>query len=173
MKFLQFALPLSLLFVCSCATVTPPPSPAELSAPSPIEGNSGKFMCPYTSDGTVCAWVEAGKNAKMGAQLGSALGSYAGQKAMEQVPFVGGFLGQKAGAAIGREVAIKSMGGMDAIKNGSDLSFNSIDNLIVYIYVNHSTHADYQSVTQLIGELYPDFKTRQLAAIHQAARVSP
>ena len=36
-------------------------------------------------------------------------GNYAGQKAMEQVPFVGGFLGKKAGEALGRQAALSAI----------------------------------------------------------------
>ena len=130
-------------------------------------------MCPFTSDDTICEWVSSGIGAKAGANVGSVVGAYAGQKALEQIPFVGGFIGQKVGRKIGREIAIKSMGGMEAIKNGSDLSFNNINNLSVYIYAKHSTHEEYGDVISLMGELYPEFQTTYPSAVLNAPRKSP
>ena len=163
---------LFILFSVSCATYTPPAPPAAntLTLPTPIEGNSGKYMSPYTSDDTVCEWVESGLAAKMGSQVGGAVGAYAASKALEQIPIVGGFIGQKAGSALGRKIALESMGGEEAIKDGSDLSFDNVDDLIIYTYVKHSTHPDYVKVTELIGELYPELKKRQYTALYSAPK---
>lgn len=161
----------TLAFQTGCMMTAQYPSASEIKAPAPIEGNTGKYMCPYTSDDTVCEWVIAGRNAKMASQVGSAVGAYAGQKALEQVPFVGGFLGQKAGNAVGREIAIKSMGGLDAIVEGSDLSFDSVEDLAVFLYATHSDHADYAEVVKLLGELYPEYTQKAYYAIMNAPRI--
>ena len=95
------------LVMCSCASRPQYPAPDTIVAPTPIEGNTGKYMCPFTSDDTICEWVSSGIGAKAGANVGSVVGAYAGQKALEQIPFVGGFIGQKVGRKIGREIAIK------------------------------------------------------------------
>ena len=164
---------LFILFSVSCGSMYTPPAPPAantLALPAPIEGNTGKYMCPYTSDDTVCEWVEAGLAAKMGSQVGGAVGAYAASKALEQIPFVGGFIGQKAGSALGRKIALESMGGETAIKEGSDLSFNNVDQLIIYTYVKHSTHPDYAKVMEMMGELYPELKPRQHAALYSAPK---
>ncbi|NQZ56512.1 MAG: hypothetical protein HRT88_03450 [Lentisphaeraceae bacterium] len=158
------------MLMCSCASRPQYPVANTLIVPAPIEGNSGKYMCPFTSDDTICQWVSAGIGAKAGASVGAAIGAYAGQKALEQIPFVGGFIGQRVGRKIGREIAIKSMGGMEAIKKGSDLSFNNIGTLSVYIYAKHSAHEEYADVVSLMGELYPDFQTQYPRAVLSAPR---
>jgi hypothetical protein len=146
------------------------PAPGEVKIPTPIQGNSGKYMCPFTSDDTVAEWVDKGANASLGSAIGSTAGSYAGQKACEQIPFVGAWLGNKVGGAVGRATAIKMSGGEAFIKETSDLSFNEIDNLCVYIYAKHSSHHDYAKVQKLTSEIYPKVKKRYLKAI-QAARL--
>src|SRR5690606_39612503 len=69
------------------------------AAPEPIYGNTGKYMSPFTEDGTIAPWIEKSMAAAAGAGLGGAVGAYAGQKALEQVPFFGGLLGSMAGKA--------------------------------------------------------------------------
>ncbi|MDB6114799.1 MAG: hypothetical protein JWQ62_1744, partial [Lacunisphaera sp.] len=71
------------------------PTASAVVAPKPIEGNTGKYMSPFTSDGVVAEWVDKAVKAKMGSAVGGAIGAYAGQKAMENIPFIGGMLGQK------------------------------------------------------------------------------
>ena len=146
------------------------PAPTELQAPRPIEGNDGKYMCPYTSDGVVAEWVDKAINARAGAAIGRIGGAYAGQKAMEQVPFLGGWLGQAVGDKVGREVAIKASGGWKFIKKTSDLSFNSVDNMCVYLYVKYSTNEHYQKVLKATYSIYPEMQRRFYAAIQRAPR---
>ena len=78
----------------------------ENGIPEPIFGNEGRYMCPYTEDGVAARWVDKSLNAKVGSAIGTAAGRYAGQKALELIPFIGGWLGGKAGDAAGRKIAI-------------------------------------------------------------------
>ncbi len=143
--------------------------PSEMDAPEPIADNSGEYMCPYTSDGVMCEWTDKAVNASMGSTIGKTAGAYAGAKALEQVPFVGGFLGGMAGDAIGREMAIQASGGWEYIKETSDLSFNNLEEMAVYMYVNHSTHEHYQAVLKATGEIYPDFNKVYTSALVSAS----
>ena len=94
-------------------------APTALTAPTPIEGSAGKYASPFTSDGVTAGWVTKSMQVKAAGQIGSMAGNYAGQKAMEQVPFVGGFLGKKAGAAVGRGVALKAIGGEEFLRSST------------------------------------------------------
>jgi hypothetical protein len=132
--------------------------------------NSGKYMCPYTQDDVLAEWVDKAIQAKLGATLGKTVGAYAGQKALEQVPLLGGFLGSMAGEAAGRAIAIQAAGGWDFIKSTSDLSFNSVDNMAVYLYVMHSSHEHYQQALNATCEIYPELSNRYSYAIRKAPR---
>jgi len=144
------------------------PTPQQVRVPTPIQGNSGKYMCPFTSDDTVAEWVDKGVAARFGSAIGGAAGAYAGQKALEQIPFIGGILGQKVGEGVGRQVAISASGGMEFIKKTSDLSFNSIDDVAVYMYAKYTTRPDYGRILQLTQEIYPELKGRYAPAIQRA-----
>ena len=144
------------------------PSPEQVAAPAPIEGAAGKYMSPFTSDGVTAAWVTKSMQVKAAGQVGSMAGQYAGQKAMEQVPFVGGFLGKKAGQAAGRSVALNAIGGEAFLKSSSDLSFNSLQDLSLYIYAKHSSHPEYEKILQATYAIYPEMQDLYLPAVMAA-----
>ncbi len=128
------------------------------AAPEPIYGNTGKYMSPFTEDGTIAPWVEKSMAAAAGAGLGGAVGAYAGQKALEQVPFFGGLLGSMAGKAAGREIALSAAGGWDFIRANSDLSFNSLDDMARYLQAHHASHPQYAEVLKATYEIYPELQ---------------
>lgn len=146
------------------------PTAASLTAPAPIEGNTGEYMSPFTSDGVVSKWATKAISVKAGSAVGGAVGAYAGSKALEQIPFFGSWLGQKAGNAAGRALAINNIGGEEFIKETSDLSFSNLDDLAVYIYVKHSTHKSYHAVLNATYTIYPDLKKSYRYALNRAAR---
>lgn len=165
---------LAVVFVSGCASLGGPQlaQPAQLAAvaPQPIYGNSGEFMCPYTEDGVVADWVDKALNARLGAAIGAQAGAYAGRKAMENIPFFGGMLGQRVGDAAGRRIAIEASGGWDHIKGTSDLSFNSLEDMAVYLYATHSSHPHYQKVLDATFEIYPDMREAYMPALLRASQ---
>lgn len=171
MKKILSALTLALL-LSACATVSGPQlaAPTALRAPTPIMGNTGKFMSPYTEDGTVAAWVEKGRAASAGAGVGGFLGAQAGQKLAENIPFVGGMIGKSIGETAGRAVALKMVGGEEFIRANSDLSFNTVQDLAVYMYVKNSAHKDYQEALKLAQAIYPELQEAYYPAIAAASR---
>jgi hypothetical protein len=158
------------LMLSACASAPKIAAPNLIKAPQPIVGNTGKYMSPYTEDGTVAAWVEKGKSASAGASVGAFVGAQAGQKLAENIPFVGGMLGQAIGESAGRAIALKMVGGEEFIRANSDLSFNSVNDLAVYMYATNSNHKDYQEALKLTQEIYPDLKQAYLPAITLASR---
>ena len=159
-----------LLFVISlvgCASTTPV-DPASIPLPPSISGNTGKYMCPWTSDDVVAPWVEKGRLASAAAGIGSALGKEAGMRALEAVPFVGSWLGGKAGRAIGRKIAVQMAGGWDYIRETSDVSFDSFDDMSVYIYVKYSKTEHYRDVLKVARGIYPEFDDRYPRAVNKA-----
>ncbi len=127
-------------------------------------------MCPYTSDDVLAEWVDKAINAKTGAVVGKTIGAYAGQQALNNTPFIGGILGATIGEGIGRSVAIKAAGGWEYIRETSDISFNSINNMAVYLYVNHSTHKHYNDALSATYEIYPKLQKNYAKAIRKAGK---
>ncbi|MFD1190764.1 hypothetical protein [Phenylobacterium conjunctum] len=144
-------------------------APTSLKAPTPIEGTTGKYASPFTSDGVTAGWVTKSMQVKAAGQIGSMAGNYAGQKAMEQVPFVGGFLGKKAGEALGRQAALSAIGGEAFIRSSTDLSFNSLNDMALFMYVNYSSNPDYQKILDATYAIYPEFQTAYLPALQAAS----
>lgn len=172
---LTFIAGIMLVSVAGCASAPPvvplsqlQPS-ADATAPEPIEGNTGKYMSPYTSDDVVAEWVDKAINAKMGASVGSVAGRYAGQKAMENVPFVGGFLGKSVGESMGRRIALEAVGGEAFIRQTSDLSFNSLSELAQFLFVEHSQRENFQDVLSATQEIYPELATVYAQTARQSA----
>jgi hypothetical protein len=145
-----------------------PLQPNQIIPPTPRLDNEGAYLCPYTRDGVAAEWVDKAINAKMGATIGKHAGAYIGQKALENIPFVGGFLGSMAGEAAGRAIAIEASGGWDYIKSTSDSSFDNVNDLSVYIYATHSTNEHFQEVLEATMEIYPELKKGYYNAILNA-----
>ena len=162
------------LALTGCATYQAPQlaAPANIRAPAPILGNSGKYMSPYTEDGTVAVWVEKGRSASAGSAIGGFLGAQAGQKMAEQIPFFGGIIGQAVGESAGRAIAMKMVGGEAFIRANSDLSFNSVQDLAVYMYAKNSAHKDFAEALKLTQEIYPELKTAYYPAIYSAPTIA-
>ncbi len=150
-----------------CASLPPP---GELVSPTPIQGNTGRYMSPYTSDAVLAEWVDKALNAKIGSTIGKTVGAYAGQKAFDDTPLLGAILGASIGGEIGRNLAIEASGGWEFIRETSDLSFNSLDNMSVYLYVNHSSHDHFNEAMNATFEIYPELKDRYFYAIKRARR---
>ena len=161
-----------ILVSASCSLFVRQLTPAELATycPSPIEGTSGKYMCPYLKDGNIAAWTSKGNAASLGASIGEYAGRELGQKALEQVPLIGGFLGQKAGEAAGRTIAIKLCGGWDYIQSTSEQSFNSVEDLSLFLYVHHSGDPGFQHVLKLTCDIYPELEEGYYSSIQSASK---
>ncbi|RUO78500.1 hypothetical protein [Pseudidiomarina taiwanensis] len=159
------------LMLSACGGVMAPQiaAPNQLMSPTPIEGNTGEYMSPYTSDGVLAEWVNNAVNAEMGATVGGMAGAYAGQKLAENIPFIGGFLGQELGNAVGREVALEMAGGEEALRDTSDISFNSLEEMSVWMYVNHSSHEHYADALESAMSVYPELRQIYYVALQNAS----
>lgn len=162
------------LLLTACASAPYMAQPTELSAPPAIMDNSGEFMSPYTSDGVLAEWVDKAVNAKAGASIGGMAGAYAGQKLAENIPFIGGFIGEAVGNKLGREVALKMSGGEEFIRSSSDISFNNLNDMAVWLYVNYSTNPHYQDALDSTYAIYPELQQLYYQAlINASAAVAP
>lgn len=133
--------------------------PEQLTAPKPIDNNTGEYLCSITKDKTLAEWSDKMCNVGLGVSIGRTAGAIAGQEALKQIPFVGGLIGGWAGKKIGQKIAIESVGGMDYIKSKSELSFNSAEELALYLYVEYFNGDHYAEAVKAAMELYPELKT--------------
>lgn len=156
--------------VSACAGT--PPKPEKIDPPEPIPSNTGEYMSPYTKDGVLAAWVDKAVNAELGAAAGATAGSLAGQAAAEQVPIVGGLVGGWVGEKLGRAAAIEAAGGEDYIRQTSDLSFDELDNMAVWLYATHHDHEHYKQALQSAMSIYPDLEDDYRPAIVDARLAS-
>jgi hypothetical protein len=157
------------LILSACASAPRIAAPNQIKSPTPIVGTSGKYMSPFTEDGTVAVWVEKGKSARAGSSVGAFVGAQAGQKLAENIPLFGSFVGKAIGESAGRAIALKMVGGEEFIRANSDISFNSVQDMAVYMYVNNSAHKDFAEALSLTQEIYPEMKTQYYAAITAAS----
>ncbi|MCX5660489.1 MAG: hypothetical protein NTW19_12310 [Planctomycetota bacterium] len=161
---------LGALTLVGCAAATPMPTPQEVLLPTPISGNTGKYMSPYKANGTPTPWVDKAILAKLAGNVGKEAGKKGGEMALNQVPIAGGLLGGMAGKETGRQIAVAAAGGWDFINSSSDLSFNSLDDLAVYLYAKHSSDAKYRDAIESTEGIYPDLTDRFEKAIRTAPR---
>lgn len=150
----------------ACSTVPTAPqyvAPTSLASPTPIDGNEGAYMSPYTSDDVIAEWVDNALKAKSGAAVGGAVGSavgqYAASQALNNFGFLGSMLGKQVGKKMGRDQALKAAGGEEVIKETSDLSFNKWEDLAVFMYVNHSQREEYADVLAATQVIYPELES--------------
>jgi hypothetical protein len=143
------------------------PLAANLIAPQPIEGTTGQYMSPFTSDGVTSGWVTQSMTVSASGQAGAVIGQLAGQKLLENLPF-GGMLGEAAGKHLAREAALRAIGGEEYLKSSSDLSFNDLSAMAVYMYANHSGHAEYDKILRATYAIYPDLEGVYTQAILNA-----
>jgi hypothetical protein len=138
---------------CSSTGYAPPD---QITAPVPILDNSGKYMCPYRQDGSLTDWSSQIIAKVVGAEAGKRAGFMLGAK------FMGGAadISKKMGDKAGQKLALEAVGGMEGIRRTSDISFNSLEDLGVYMYVNYSEKDNYKNALRAMYDIYPEFKTK-------------
>ena len=156
-------------FISGCA-MTAPLKPGDIIPPKPRLDNKGAYLSPYTQDGVMAEWVDRAINAKMGATIGKHAGTYAGQQLMENSPFIGGMIGQHMGEAIGRRIAIECSGGWEYIQETSDVSFDTVEDLSIYLYSVYSSNEHFNDALEAAMEIYPEMKTKYYPAITHAPK---
>ena len=138
-------------------------------------------MCPFTAEGTVAPWAqeipaEPDNGSELAANVGSAVGQQVGSQALRFLPFgLGGTIGRSIGESAARPSTRKQvtprLPDMEAVRAGSDISFNSVDKLAVYMYARCSTHGEYLRVLNLTKMIYPELEEAYLPAIEKASRL--
>lgn len=141
-------------------------SAPEPGAPSvePLTDGSGKFFSPYDEKGQLVGWAQKAIGANVGAAVGAKAGEKAGNMLAAKVPF-GGLL---AGAAKkkGKELgALTAVGGSEFVKSSSTLSFETLDELALYMHGHFAGNTDYIKGLAAALAIYPDLEKTYEAAI--------
>lgn len=140
----------------------------KFATPTPLMNNEGKYLSPYTQDGVLAEWVDKAINVKIGGTLGKHIGSFLMQDDDQEGSLFGGFFGGHSGESRGRELAIKASGGWEYIKKVSDMSFDDIDDMAVYLFAKHSRHEHYKDGLDATFTMYPELKGKYSKAIKWA-----
>jgi phage tail tape-measure protein len=116
--------------------------------------------------------VVKGRSAKLGAAVGRYAGAKTGEAALSAVPIVGNWLGGKAGDKAGREIALRLVGGQETMRETSDLSFDRMEDMIVYLYARHydPKNKEWRETFDLTKEIYPDIEKKWVKALKKAPR---
>lgn len=154
-------------------------SPDKIIAPRPIAGSNGSYKSPFTSAGGIAPWAQERKTemdngSDLAASAGGAVGQHIANKALDFVPFgLGGMIGRNAGESAGRAATRKAiepaLPTMEVVQATSDISFNTLDELAVYMYAKNSSHPQYARVLALAQRVYPDLQQTYADAIERAS----
>jgi hypothetical protein len=140
-----------------------------LTAPTPIPDSSGAFLSPYKADGSLTAWAEKGMSASVGGAVGGAVGGRMAEGLASKIPFAGGFLGRKAKEKAAATGTVMAAGGWEFIKTSSDISFNTAEELAVYLQAKHAgVDPDFAKALGTAFGIYPALRTAYEPAVKAA-----
>lgn len=139
----------------------------ELDIPEPIDDNSGKFLFPYTYDGELTAWGDKALTAQVGAEAGAMAADKGINTLAAKVPF-GGLLGGAMKSKAKETGAIMAIGGWDFIRENSELSFNKLSDLSVYMHAEFFGDPDYETALAAATAIYPKLESGHKRAIDRA-----
>jgi hypothetical protein len=139
----------------------------ELEVPEPIDDNSGKFLFPYTFDGELTAWGDKALTAQVGAEAGAMAADKGINALAAKVPF-GGLLGGAMKSKAKETGAIMAIGGWDFIRENSELSFNKLSELSVYMHSEFYGDPDYETALAAATAIYPKLESGHKRAVDRA-----
>ena len=129
--------------------------------------NCGKYPCPYTAAGELAPWAKRAIDADRG---GARAGAMAAGMAVGAVPIAGDLFAEKVEQDMVTSAAVKSAGGRAFMRSTSDQSFDKLDDLAVWHYVNYSTVPEFKRVQKFLVELYPYLADNYGNAVRHAKR---
>jgi hypothetical protein len=140
----------------------------QVRMPVATADKSGKFYLPYAANGELSGWAEKAIAANVGAAIGSKVGEKAGQAALSKVPLAGGLMGGMIKKKSKETGAMIAVGGADYVKETSGMSFATLDDMIVYLHLNHAGEPSYLKALAASLALYPDIEKNYEKAINNA-----
>ncbi len=144
-----------LLVICAASALLAGcalPNAETLVSPTPMQGDSGKFLNPYYADGTLAPWAERGVGKSRAA---AGVAGFAAAEALAMfVPI--SEVSTVAENTIKSQAAIGAAGGKEYMKSTSETSFKRRQDFAVYLYANHSKAKNYKKTLGLVAEIWPE-----------------
>lgn len=141
---------------------------AVLAIPEPRADTDGKYISPYLADGSLAPWASKGIGAAAGVAGGVGVGGSmladeaaerAGAALADKIPggaALGSLFGRKASKKLTDTATVKAVGGWDHIKATSDISFDSVMDLAVYMHAKHAAlDGEYPLAVAATMGIYP------------------
>jgi hypothetical protein len=139
----------------------------ELNVPDTADGNSGKYLFPYTEYGELTPWADKALHAAVGAEVGAMAAEEGTKMLASQVPFAGLFASSITNKSK-ETAAILAVGGWDYIRETSEVSFDSLKDLSVYMHAEFYGDPDYETALQAATAIYPKLERGHKKAIDKA-----
>ncbi|MGJ3243384.1 MAG: hypothetical protein ACFE0O_10585 [Opitutales bacterium] len=138
-----------------------------MEVPEPRYDNEGEYLLPFDIDGEPTEWATKALNTKVGAKAGEMAADQAGKAIASKVPFGGMFAGamKKKAKEIG---AVSALGGWDAIRDSSSLSFDKLSDYSVYLHHEFGGEAEYEQALAAAMAIYPQLEKSHRRALDQA-----
>ena len=136
----------------------------EISPPEPLDGARGEYLSAYRLDGSLTEWAQKMLEAKPDGF------SFGDCKKKSQKLTISGFSlgGGGKGSSCITKVAVKSAGGKRAVAKTTELSFERLDNLAIYLHAMHRNDETYEQALALTLTLYPELEDRYHRTILKA-----
>jgi len=138
-----------------------------LKAPKPIQGSKGDYMFPYSADGNINPWGEKALTAQVGSKVGEKVAEEGVKALASKIPFGGLFAGaaKKQAKSSG---AVLAIGGWDFIKENTDMSFDELRDLSVYMHSKFYGNENYETALAAAMGIYPELEKEHEKAISRA-----
>jgi len=138
-----------------------------LTAPAPLADKTGKYFAPYDANGALTAWAQKAIEATAGSVVGEKAGGMAVNAVGGVIPGAGLLspFAKKKGKEAGAQAAV---GGAKFIKSSSAYSFNSGDDLAVFVHAKFANSANYKQALMATVSVYPELETTFEPAIKAA-----
>lgn len=126
--------------------------------------NAGRFISPYTSDDVLAEWVNSLIVINLGSAIGKMAGGIAGAAASGMLDFIpyglGGVLSAsiagKFGENLGTQQAINAVGGIEKMRAGTDVSFDSLNDMALYLSAKYGDRTTFKDAIKAATAIYPD-----------------
>ena len=128
-----------------------------------IRGSSGDYLSPYTKEGGNTEWLDEVLEVK------EEKGGFECKKRETSVQLSGiPSFGGSNPAKCERKTVIRAAGGWDDIKDDSEVSFHSVNDLAVYMHALHYDDENYVEILAIMMTLYPELEGEYQRALSRA-----